>query len=96
MINVCLVGCGYIAKQHLAALLGNDSIEVVGLVDPNQEAAVTLSKQLPHPEQCQVVVISFTSFSCSLQYCDVFLVLYRYSVVSMPSTSPSYPMMQLS
>ncbi len=56
MVKVCLVGCGAIARLHLSALQAlkaASSVTVVGLVDPNRKAAISLSKQLP--EQCQVV-----------------------------------------
>src|SRR5690606_7567199 len=42
-LRVALVGAGYVAGHHLAALKRLDFVDVVGICDPNQEAARALA-----------------------------------------------------
>jgi len=44
-LRVALVGAGYVAAHHLAALKRLDFVEVVGLCDANLEAAKTLAER---------------------------------------------------
>ncbi len=61
MIRVCLIGCGTIARVHLKALqsLSGTAVQVVGLVDPIHESAISLKKEITrHGEECQVSICS--------------------------------------
>lgn len=44
-IRVAVIGAGYVARHHLAALRGLDFVDVVGLVDVNLAAARTLARE---------------------------------------------------
>ena len=63
VIKVCLIGCGAIASVHLKAIqsLSDTAIQVVGLVDPIYESALSLKERLTHHgEECKVVYTSHT------------------------------------
>ncbi|MGH8172430.1 MAG: NAD-dependent epimerase/dehydratase family protein [Rhodanobacteraceae bacterium] len=44
-LRVAVVGAGYVASHHLAALKRLDFVELVGICDPNTEAADALAKR---------------------------------------------------
>lgn len=48
-LRVAIVGAGYVATHHLAALQGLDFVELVGICDSNQPAAEALAQRFSIP-----------------------------------------------